>query len=279
MATAIRNTVVDYSQPLRPHIKRPFSETHIARNIQAQRLESGGGIQPFQTIPTKDGDTLTEETVLDSDIIEYYPTTPATKASYQKFISRISEIMAENGNESFVDDNLTSASNLLLFSLKHSLYSENDNQEDFVEVLNKRIRGTELQDLKDLADDLNDYPVDQSLVSDSTTLNTSFDQSSTLQNPQKYRDVETINENSLTAHTYTGSRLPAVDILVRTSGVERLSDFLLWQCHERTDIIFVKSMWPEFGLRQFIPIILEWQWRQKKELYWRESKLDWEKLD
>jgi ditrans,polycis-polyprenyl diphosphate synthase len=114
-------------------------------------------------------------------------------------------------------------------------------------------------------------------MSDNTTLNTTGDQSSTAPNTQKYRDVEQINENTLTSHTYTGLNLPPVDILVRTSGVERLSDFLLWQCHEKTDVVFVKCMWPEFGLRQFIPLILEWQWRQKKEQ--RDSRMEWPKME
>lgn len=52
---------------------------------------------------------------------------------------------------------------------------------------------------------------------------------------------------------------PPLDILVRTSGVSRLSDFMLWQCTESTHMHFVDKFWPQFGLFDMIPIILDWQ--------------------
>ncbi|KAF9460643.1 Decaprenyl diphosphate synthase-like protein [Collybia nuda] len=60
---------------------------------------------------------------------------------------------------------------------------------------------------------------------------------------------------------------PPLDILVRTSGVKRLSDFLLWQCCENTQLQFSSTYWPDFGLFDFIPIILDYQlkvWNQEK---------------
>ena len=56
---------------------------------------------------------------------------------------------------------------------------------------------------------------------------------------------------------------PPLDLLIRTSGVKRLSDFMLWQCHEDTEIVFLDCLWPEFDLWQFLPVLVEWQWRQK----------------
>ncbi|KAF8967376.1 putative undecaprenyl diphosphate synthase-domain-containing protein [Flammula alnicola] len=50
---------------------------------------------------------------------------------------------------------------------------------------------------------------------------------------------------------------PPLDILVRTSGVKRLSDFMLWQ--ENTQLQFSSTYWPDFGLVDFIPIILDYQ--------------------
>lgn len=70
---------------------------------------------------------------------------------------------------------------------------------------------------------------------------------------------------------------PPLDILIRTSGVKRLSDFMLWQvgpiktissfpvdhrplqCCENTQIQFTSGYWPDFGLFDFIPIILNYQ--------------------
>jgi len=69
-----------------------------------------------------------------------------------------------------------------------------------------------------------------------------------------------ITEKDIDDHLMTtraGS--PPLDILVRTSGVNRLSDFLLWQCCEETQLQFVPTYWPEFGLFDFIPIILDYQ--------------------
>jgi ditrans,polycis-polyprenyl diphosphate synthase len=58
---------------------------------------------------------------------------------------------------------------------------------------------------------------------------------------------------------------PPLDLLVRTSGVERLSDFMLWQCHQDTQIVFLSVLWPEFDLWSFLPVLWEWQWRRRKE--------------
>ncbi|KAI1471570.1 Undecaprenyl diphosphate synthase [Daldinia caldariorum] len=81
--------------------------------------------------------------------------------------------------------------------------------------------------------------------------------------PTRYLNPENITAETINSHTYT-AKCPPLDIFVRTSGVTRLSDFMLWQCHENTQIFFLKCLWPEFDLWHFIPILLEWQWRQKK---------------
>ena len=78
-----------------------------------------------------------------------------------------------------------------------------------------------------------------------------------------FPDPESIDVMTLDEHMYTAG-MPPVDLLIRTSGVERLSDYLLWQVHEKTDIKFVSCLWPEFDLWHFIPVLVEWQWRQRK---------------
>lgn len=78
-----------------------------------------------------------------------------------------------------------------------------------------------------------------------------------------FLDPETISAQTLTDNMMTGDA-PPLDLLVRTSGVQRLSDFMLWQCHENTSIVFLKCLWPEFDLWQFLPVLVEWQWQQKK---------------
>ncbi|KAB8337184.1 hypothetical protein FH972_021489 [Carpinus fangiana] len=78
-------------------------------------------------------------------------------------------------------------------------------------------------------------------------------------------DPETITAQTLTDHMFTAD-CPPLDLLVRTSGVERLSDFMLWQCHEHTSIVFLKCLWPEFDLWQFLPVLVEWQWWRRRAL-------------
>ncbi|KAH9996525.1 Decaprenyl diphosphate synthase-like protein [Russula vinacea] len=52
---------------------------------------------------------------------------------------------------------------------------------------------------------------------------------------------------------------PPLDILIRTSGATRLSDYLLWQCTENTQIHFIDTYWPDIGLLDIFPIILDYQ--------------------
>ncbi|TQS33987.1 hypothetical protein Golomagni_05649 [Golovinomyces magnicellulatus] len=80
----------------------------------------------------------------------------------------------------------------------------------------------------------------------------------------KLPSPETITADTLNSHMYTASD-PPLDIFVRTSNVERLSDFMLWQCHQDTHIFFLECLWPEFDLKHFVWVLLEWQWRQKQK--------------
>lgn len=70
--------------------------------------------------------------------------------------------------------------------------------------------------------------------------------------------VDEISDQVIKDHLFT-STCPPLDILVRTSGEIRLSDFLLWQANDRCQIQFVDCYWPEFSLWKFLPILLEYQ--------------------
>ena len=97
--------------------------------------------------------------------------------------------------------------------------------------------------------------------STSTVINPSEKDDS--QNEPTFLDPESISAQTLNDNMMTADA-PPLDLLVRTSGVERLSDFMLWQAHENTSIVFLKCLWPEFDLWQFLPVLVEWQWQQKK---------------
>ncbi|BGP12183.1 hypothetical protein JCM10213_009333 [Rhodosporidiobolus nylandii] len=71
-------------------------------------------------------------------------------------------------------------------------------------------------------------------------------------------DPSDITEQTLEANLYT-SASPPLDILIRTSGVRRLSDFLLWQASERTTLHFATPNWPDIGVADILPPLLAWQ--------------------
>ncbi|KAL9620632.1 MAG: hypothetical protein Q9160_004886 [Pyrenula sp. 1 TL-2023] len=79
----------------------------------------------------------------------------------------------------------------------------------------------------------------------------------------QYPSPDSITPDTLTSHTYTAT-CPPLDLLIRTSGVSRLSDFMLWQCHQETEIVFLPCLWPEMDLWGFLPVIWGWQRRQVK---------------
>ena len=57
-----------------------------------------------------------------------------------------------------------------------------------------------------------------------------------------------IDENMLRANLYA-PELPDPDLLIRTSGELRISNFLLWQL-AYSELVFVDTLWPEFGARE-----------------------------
>lgn len=122
-------------------------------------------------------------------------------------------------------------------------------------------------------------------VSSSTTLHPdtppndpllSEDKDIDIEYPEAYPDPESITPEILNRHMFTAD-LPPLELLVRTSGVERLSDFMLWQCHQDTEIVFLKCLWPEFDLWTFLPVLVEWQWKRRKAE--EKSKDTWGGLD
>ena len=57
--------------------------------------------------------------------------------------------------------------------------------------------------------------------------------------------------------------LPDPDLLIRTSGEFRLSNFLLWQT-SYTELYVTNTFWPDFGQKEFLEIILEYQKRERR---------------
>ena len=73
---------------------------------------------------------------------------------------------------------------------------------------------------------------------------------------------EEITEEVFSQHLYTGA-YPDPDLLIRTSGELRLSNFLLWQL-SYTEIYVTQKMWPDFGKDDLRDAIAEFNKRQRR---------------
>lgn len=74
-------------------------------------------------------------------------------------------------------------------------------------------------------------------------------------------DVSKINETIVEKHLYTNGQ-PDPELLIRTGGRSRLSNFLLWQT-AYAEFYFTKTLWPDFGPQEFKKAI-KWYREQKR---------------
>jgi undecaprenyl diphosphate synthase len=75
-------------------------------------------------------------------------------------------------------------------------------------------------------------------------------------------DIESINEKLISETLYT-SGLKDPDLLIRTSGVSRISNFLLWQL-AYTEIYITDVLWPDFRTLEFYKAIYDYQNRERR---------------
>lgn len=71
-----------------------------------------------------------------------------------------------------------------------------------------------------------------------------------------------INDKAFESYLYTNG-LPELDLLIRTSGELRLSNFLLWQS-AYTELYFTKILWPDFRGDDLLRAIIEYQKRERR---------------
>ncbi|WP_340065499.1 isoprenyl transferase [Ascidiimonas aurantiaca] len=74
--------------------------------------------------------------------------------------------------------------------------------------------------------------------------------------------LENIDESIINAHLYTHD-LPDVDLLIRTSGEHRISNFLLWQI-AYAELYFTDILWPDFTKEDLFKAILNYQNRERR---------------
>ena len=74
--------------------------------------------------------------------------------------------------------------------------------------------------------------------------------------------IEEIDEKIINNHLYTFN-LPDVDLMIRTSGEQRISNFLLWQM-AYAELYFTNILWPDFRKEHFYDAIIEYQNRERR---------------
>jgi len=75
-------------------------------------------------------------------------------------------------------------------------------------------------------------------------------------------DISDINEKSVSSYMYTNG-LPDPDLILRTSGEERISNFLLWQM-AYSEFYFSDVYWPAFQKKDFLHAIETYQQRKRR---------------
>jgi undecaprenyl diphosphate synthase len=73
---------------------------------------------------------------------------------------------------------------------------------------------------------------------------------------------EAISTERIVEHLFTHD-IPDPDLLIRTSGEMRISNFLLWQI-AYTEIFVTQTLWPDFGKEEFLTILKDFQSRQRR---------------
>jgi undecaprenyl diphosphate synthase len=73
---------------------------------------------------------------------------------------------------------------------------------------------------------------------------------------------ELIDEECVSRHLFTAG-LPDPDLLIRTSGEQRISNFLLWQC-AYSELVFTKTLWPDFSKQDLEQAIDEFCGRERR---------------
>ncbi|TVZ58610.1 undecaprenyl diphosphate synthase [Flavobacteriaceae bacterium MAR_2010_105] len=74
--------------------------------------------------------------------------------------------------------------------------------------------------------------------------------------------AEKIDESIINKHLYT-QNLPDVDLLIRTSGEQRISNFLLWQI-AYAELYFTDILWPDFKKQDLYEALINYQNRERR---------------
>ncbi|MCK5071772.1 MAG: isoprenyl transferase [Desulfocapsa sp.] len=149
-------------------------------------------------------------------------------------------------------------------------------QKELSRMLKNNIRLTCIGDIDELPIDVREVlesTMQKTAANDSLTLNLALSYGGRAELIRGFRNIakeicsgeltiDAINEKLIDSHLYTAD-IPDPDLLIRTGGEARLSNFLLWQA-SYAEIYFTDVMWPEFRENQFIQAISEYQGRERR---------------
>ena len=118
-----------------------------------------------------------------------------------------------------------------------------------------------------------DRVMERTAQSDGMTLNLALSYGSRAELPRMVRQLahkaadgeiapEAISENTISDHLYTAG-MPDPDLLIRTSGEMRVSNFLLWQI-AYAELFITTSLWPDFGRQEYLSILDAYQQRERR---------------
>lgn len=101
----------------------------------------------------------------------------------------------------------------------------------------------------------------------SLTVNIAFNYGGQLEIVEAVKNIiddglKEVDEKIIESYLYTKGQ-PPVDLLIRTSGEQRLSNFLLWQV-AYSELVFVDCLWPDFDKKEFQKAIDIYQSRQRR---------------
>lgn len=75
-------------------------------------------------------------------------------------------------------------------------------------------------------------------------------------------DIEQIDKGLISQYLYTSNN-PAVDLVIRTSGEQRLSNYLLWQI-SYSELYFTNTYWPDFSVEEFHKALANYSTRERR---------------
>jgi undecaprenyl diphosphate synthase len=70
-------------------------------------------------------------------------------------------------------------------------------------------------------------------------------------------------QNALARQMHSAAGVSDVDLLIRSGGERRLSDFLLWEC-AYAELVFVDTFWPDFTEQEFEAALKDFERRERR---------------